>query len=461
MEGIRSLLRTQCRFVMHRSLTRRVLLVQIVACALMLATLSVMLWQMAARSGKADAERSVKQFAHVFAHLEDPARTAQPLVTVLLGLADARSHKLKPVDDRVRYEIRDAHGGLLAGTTPSPRAASGGWTVGEIRDPETGRTVIVSLRESIATDLWREDIADLMSRIAIVMLMLIIPILLGGTVMLIHFSLAPVNELGRTIATRSSDNLAPITTPRRYVELAPVLDELNRLLERLRDAQAVERRFFADAAHELLTPIAALRAQTHLLATAPDESAKAAAKFDVESGLQRVSSMIRQLLTLAQISSAELRLDLRPQDLVPLVQERLAAAAARAWDKRIEMDLQAPRACPCVFDAGAMASVLDNVIDNAIRYVQPEGRIRVQLHQHAQSVSISVADNGPGIAAEYRDKVFERFFRVPGNTETGSGLGLAIVARIVALHQGTVALLNGLGPRGLLVCIRLPALQLS
>jgi signal transduction histidine kinase len=434
--------------------------VQIIACTLMLATLSVMLWQMAAQSGRADAARSVKQFAHVLAQLQNPAHTAQPLVTVLLGSANIPNRGTQSRGSPIRYEIRDAHGTRLAGTTPSPQASLSGWTMGEARDPDTGRTAIVSLRESIVTDLWRQDLTRLMSRVAIVMFVLIIPILLGGTVMLTHLSLAPVNELSRTIATRSSDNLAPITTPRRYAELAPVLDELNRLLERLRDAQAVERRFFSDAAHELLTPIAALLAQTHLLATAPDEAAKAAARFDVESGLQRVSSTIRQLLTLARISSAELRLDLRREDLVPLVQERLAAAAARAWDKGIDIDLQAPRACLCVCDPSAMASVLDNVIDNAIRYVQPAGRIRVKLRRYTTSVWIAVADNGPGISAEYRDKVFERFFRVPGNTETGSGLGLAIVARIVALHQGTVALLNGIGPRGLWVCIRLPALQL-
>jgi two-component system OmpR family sensor kinase/two-component system sensor histidine kinase QseC len=418
---------------------------------LMMAVLFAVLWQWSTKLAQFDTDRSLKQLAYTLANLQDPSFAAPRLLAAMLEAANAPEE-----EDQIRFELRHADGTWIAGSAASPHSVSSGWRTVEFRHPDTGRMVRVAMRESIVTQMWNRDLMGLISRISLVVLLLIVPILLISSALLARFGLAPVNEFSRSLAARSPDNLTPIATAKRYPELGPVFDELNRLLERLRGAQAVERRFFADAAHELLTPIAALRTQVHLLATAPDESAKSSAYSDVESGLQRVSSMIRQLLTIARVSAADTRLDLKLQDLLPLVQERLGAAASRALDKKIELDLEAPRDCPCEFDSGAMASVLDNVIDNAIRYVQPEGRIRIELRRQRAAVAIAIADDGPGIAQEYREKVFERFFRVPGNTETGSGLGLAIVARIVGLHKGTVALLDGIGSRGLMVSIQLP-----
>lgn len=453
------MLATSFRLLLHRSLTRRMVLVQVIACALMLATLFCVLWQMTARSAKADTERNVMQMTHVLLNLQDPARTAPKLLAALLAVNGVPAGPSLNADDQIRFELRDIQGKLLAGSTASPRSVSSGWRTGSLRDPETGRTLIVSVSESAVARMWYQGAVQLMSQVAFLTLVVVVPVQLLVTVLVTQVGLAPLREFGHDISKRSPDNLAPINTVRRYLELTPLLGALNRLLATLQDKQTVEQRFFADAAHELLTPIAALHAQTHLLATAADEPAKAAARCAVESGLQRVASMIRQLLTMTRVSSTEWRLDLKRGDLAALVQERLGVAASRALDKGIQIELQAPHRCPCVFDSGAIASALDNVIDNAVRYMPPQGRIQVRLRRYAAAIWIAVADNGPGIDTKYRAKVFERFFRVPGNIETGSGLGLAIVAKIIALHQGTVMLLDGMGSRGLMVCIRLPAPQ--
>jgi signal transduction histidine kinase len=447
---------TSLQLLSQRSLARRMLLVQVAAFVLMLATLFVVLWQVAARLAKADAEQAAEQFANVLTHIEDPVRSVQPLVARLLSPAGELTG-LHP-DDQMRFEIRDAYGELLVHSGASPKSVARDWVTREFRDSDTGRTVFVAVSATAARAFLNRDVLHLMSRVSLVMLVLVAPLMLLTTLVLTQFGFAPVRELSHNIAARASDNLAPIATARQYSELAPLVDELNRLLEKLRDAQAVERRFFADAAHELLTPVAALRAQIHLLATAQDAVAKARARSDVDSGVQRVASTIRQLLSIARVSSAELRLDLQLRDLVPLAQERLGAAASRALDKGIEIDLQAPRECCCCYDYGTMATVLDNLIDNAIRYVPAPGRIRVTLRRYERATWITVADNGPGIPIDYRGRAFERFFRVPGNSETGSGLGLAIVARVVALHGGTVMLRSGMDARGLTVCIRLPSM---
>jgi signal transduction histidine kinase len=459
LEGIRSMFVTLFQLVRHRSLTRRMLLAQMIGCGLTLAALFVVLWYLAILSARTSIDRTVEQFCLLLLNVQDPGHSAQRLITNLSALADSTKGSSPQPRDEVRFELRDARGMLLAASTSSPGPDSSAWKTNQLRDPETGRTVIVAVSRPFVERLWKEEALRQMSCVSLAMLVLVVPVLLIATIVLTQLGLTPLRTLGRSIAERSPDNLTPITSSHPYPELTPLLNELNRLLERLREAQAVERRFFTDAAHELLTPIAALRAQTHLLATAPDEPAKATARSDVESGLVRAAAMIRQLLMIARISSADCRVDLQLQNLVPLVQERLGVTAPRALDKGIELDLQAPQECQCVFDAGTMASVLDNVIDNAIRYVQPGARIRVKLRRYATAVWIAVADNGPGIAAEYREKVFERFFRVPGNAQTGSGLGLAIVARIVALHQGIVVLQKGIGSRGLMVCIRLPVAQ--
>jgi signal transduction histidine kinase len=435
--------------------------VQVVALGLMLATLFFVLWQITARSMKADTERAVEQVAMFMANLEDPARTGPELLAALVASAETRGNLAVPLDERIRFEIRDARGAVLVGSKTLPRMLPAGWSIGEFRSAQSGRSAVVSINDATMVRAGKRDAVGLMSRVSLIALVLIVPALLFTTVLLVKVGLRPVSELGRSISTRSPDNLAPIVTARRYPELGPLIDELNRLLHKVRGAQAVERRFFADAAHELLTPIAALRAQTHLLATAPDDDSRTQAQADVEGGLERIASMIRQLLTIARMSSTEVRLDVRLQDLVPLIQQRLGIAASRALDREIDIDLQAPRECACLFDPNAMSSVLDNLIDNAIRYVPPCGHIRVTLRRHAHAVWIAVADDGPGIALEYREKVLERFFRVPGSTATGSGLGLAIVAQIVSLHRGLVMLRDGLNSRGLMVCIRLPLSQSS
>jgi two-component system sensor histidine kinase TctE len=191
-----------------------------------------------------------------------------------------------------------------------------------------------------------------------------------------------------------------------------------------------------------------------VLATSAEEITRRRAQTDLQAGLQRVAKMIRQLLTVAKIHSDDTRLQLARHDLVELLSGRISVAAARAHEKRIELSLLAPEHCALVFDYDMFTAVIDNLLDNALKYVQQGGSIKTIVRHYRDAIWLVIADDGPGIPEAHRQHVLKRFYRVPGNSESGSGLGLAIVQRIVELHGGSINLRNG-ESGGLMVCLRL------
>ena len=271
--------------------------------------------------------------------------------------------------------------------------------------------------------------------------------------------LEPLRELAAAVSGRKPGDLSPIELGGAFREVMPVVSAMNSLLQREGERLEVERGFLADAAHELRTPLAAIGAQAHLLLHAASEDGRSAAARQLEEGLERVSHLLSQLLTIARIEAADSRGNRESLDVAELVRARVASFAARARLRSIVLELIAPEALMFSVDRAGFNSVVDNLVDNAIRYAAAGGSVDVSLSMEAGGLRLTVRDNGPGIPDAYIEKVFERFYRIPGNPESGSGLGLAIVQKVASAHDATVQLVRGFDQRGLGVVVLFPETQ--
>jgi two-component system OmpR family sensor kinase len=269
--------------------------------------------------------------------------------------------------------------------------------------------------------------------------------------------LEPLDAMSKAVSTRRPNALAPLPERALPDELQPLAASLNGLLERLSDALASQRRFTADAAHELRTPLAALKLQVDLARRTSEPREIAAALDDLEAGVARASHVVEQLMTLARVEPEAMAQTRTQCDLVALAKEAIVARAALAANKSIDLGLA--RETPAVVDGdpASLGVLLSNLIDNALRYTPRGGRIDVSVERDDRGVTLSVADTGPGIPADARERVFDRFYRGEASGETGSGLGLSIVKRVADAHQATIALDAPPQGTGLVVRVRFPA----
>jgi two-component system OmpR family sensor kinase len=278
-------------------------------------------------------------------------------------------------------------------------------------------------------------------------------------------ALAPLEVIRREIGTRDVPAMHPLETRGLPDEIAPLVAALNELLARLNEALAAQRRFIADAAHELRTPLAAVRLQAQLAGRAEQAADARSALNELLNGVDRASRLVEQLLRAARLEHGA-RPAALPLRLDTLCKEVVAEFSAMA--EAADIDLGVGECPPLTVsgDADALRAMIGNLVDNALRYIPAGGRVDVRLRIAAPDAGaaagtalLTVDDSGPGIPANEREQVFARFYRLPpapgGRTITGSGLGLAIVRDIVRLHRGTATL--GESPSGgLRVEVRLP-----
>lgn len=290
-------------------------------------------------------------------------------------------------------------------------------------------------------------------------LIISIPFLLLPAWLSIRLALRPWREVSAEIAARGPKHLTPLAFEPRHEELRPLVDSVNSLMQRLSDSAARERNFIADAAHELRTPIAAIRINVEALQA---QHRLTEHQSELLSGvlrsIDRATRLVGQLLRLMR-SSAEI--DASPNEplaLDELLQDRLATLSGLAQVRGVELELVTTERDLRVLGAReGLTSMVDNLVENATKYSPPAGVVTVRLAREADQAVLTVSDQGPGIDAALRDRVFDRFFRTPDQTQTGSGLGLAIVRSVVEKHGGQIAL--GVNPgdgRGLQVTVRLP-----
>jgi len=268
--------------------------------------------------------------------------------------------------------------------------------------------------------------------------------------------LEPLEAMSKAVSKRRPDALAPLSERNLPDELQPLAGNLNGLLARLSQAIAAQRRFTADAAHELRTPLAALKLQLDLARRANAPAERAAALDDLEAGVARASHVVEQLMTLARVEPEAMAQSRTECDLVALAKDAIVARAALAADKGIDLGLARETPAIVIGDAASLGILLSNLIDNALRYTPRGGRIDVSVERDERGATLGVADTGPGIPVEARERVFDRFYRGEASEEPGSGLGLSIVKRIADAHHATITLDAASEGSGLAVRVHFP-----
>lgn len=286
-------------------------------------------------------------------------------------------------------------------------------------------------------------------------LLLLLPLLGGASAWVVRSSLRPLQRIADDVQRRDVHTLAPVVAIPVPQEAAPLIDALNRLLVRLQAAFATQRAFVADAAHELRSPLTAVRLQLQLLDRAPDEAARHQARSELGAAVDRAIHLVEQLLTLARSEPRAVPDDLQLLPLEEPVALGLTDNHALAAARGIDLSLDAEPGTVVRGDPEALRVMVRNLVDNAVRYTPVGGRVKVRVRQTDTDVCLEVIDSGPGIPAADRERAFDRFYRRASAPEGGSGLGLAIVRAIAERHGARVALRDADGG-GLHVTVSLP-----
>ena len=293
---------------------------------------------------------------------------------------------------------------------------------------------------------------------AVLPVALLAPVLMLIVWWVVGRAIGPIERVRRQVAARRPDDLAPLPTAGLPAEVRPLVGEMNGLLTRLSDAWDALTHFTADAAHELRSPLAALRLQAQSLQRAPDDATRAIATERLLAGIDRATRLVEQLLALARQQGAGEGAELVSLDLTALARNALADAEPEAARHAIALTLDAPTAHVVLrADEAALAVLLRNLLGNALRHTPPGGQVRVGVREEASVIDLTVEDSGPGIAPDERARVLDRFYRVPGTPGHGSGLGLAIVRAIAERHGAALTLDASPTLGGLRVMLRWPA----
>ena len=302
----------------------------------------------------------------------------------------------------------------------------------------------------------RESLARSSALRVVIPLMLLVPILGTAIIWVVRSGLLPLQRVTAEVQRRDVNSLKPLALVKLPQEVAPLIYELNRLLARVESAFATQRAFIADAAHELRSPLTAVRLQLQLLDRAPDEAARSEARAHLGAAVERATHLIEQLLALARAEPRQGLAETRPVALETVAAEAIAETHAFAQTRRIEVELHAEPNVQVLGDAAALRAMVRNLVDNAARYTPEGGHVEVHTRATSAGATLEVLDTGPGIPLADRARAFDRFYRRAAAPEGGSGLGLAIVKAIVERHGATIALGDAPGG-GLRVTVEFPA----
>lgn len=332
------------------------------------------------------------------------------------------------------------------------RIADRPWRCFAIVDRDGERRVLVAL------DLYlRDDLAGHIAFNNMTPYLLGLPVLAVLLILAIRRGLAPLRRLEEEVVARSASCLDPLPTTSLPGELRPLGAAMNGLLERMRQALDNERRFTSDAAHELRTPLAALRMQLQVAERTPDPAERLAAIAKALKGTDRMTHLVSQLLALARLEGQGEAVAMASVDLTELAEEVAADLARGAAEKGVHLHGQLEAGVGLAGNPDLLRVLLRNLLDNALRYVPAGGRIELSLVREAGQARLRVADDGPGIPPEDRPSLGRRFNRFGRQDVEGVGLGLSIVRRVAELHRAELAFGEGLEGRGLGVEIRFPA----
>jgi two-component system sensor histidine kinase QseC len=367
------------------------------------------------------------------------------------------------------FQVRSPNGDVLAGSPqlralkawdlPVPPASGtqdiilGGqlWHSFTLRDTSLGHTVRVFEPANTRSDL----VSGVASRIARPTLFAL-PVLALLVWFSIGWSLAPLKVLSGAIRARDINRLEPVDIGKVPTEVRPLVDAINLVLSRLRHSIERERAFTADAAHELKTPLAAIKVQAQVALAESDTALQRLAMERVVQGVDRSARLAEQLLLLARLDVHE-KLSIAPLRPAAVAKDALLANERNAQQKNIRVTLTGDMRAEINAEPVLIGILLDNLLDNAIKYGHAGGRIEVAVQHELGRVQLTVRDDGPGVAPSDLTRLTNRFFRATGNQATGSGLGLSIVARIAEHFGASLHLGTGIGEHGLAVAVSFPA----
>jgi len=300
----------------------------------------------------------------------------------------------------------------------------------------------------------QETAADMSLRMLIPFLVLV-PVLAVLVLLAVRRGLSPLGRIAADIGRRDSTTMQPLDEGALPAEIRPLVFALNDLLGRLAEAMDAQRRFVADAAHELRTPLTALTLQAQLVQQSADEGERRRAVADLRQGIARAAHLVQQLLDMAHQEPGSPHASSR-LDLAELVRVRVGELAPLAAAKAIDLGVTADRPQWIDGDEPSLRILVGNLVDNAVRYTQAGGKVDVSVGAGAEGVWLTVADNGPGIPEEERERVFERFYRPPGQPTPGSGLGLSIVKQVASLHRAEIRIEAPASGQGAVFRVRFP-----
>lgn len=326
------------------------------------------------------------------------------------------------------------------------------WRIFKVSDAQTHWGYIVAEKYDARNELlWR------IGRNNFYILLLALP--LSGILiwLIVGYGFQSVTRISSEVSNRAHTYLKPVELESVPIEIKPLVNELNDLFIRLHEAFEREKRFAGDAAHELRTPLAALKTQVQIVLKTTEEKERHALLENLIVAVDRITHIVQQLLILSRlVPEAASIYDIVEVDLPKIAAEVIAQLVPMALEKEIEIALDSPDSVKLKANLTGLSILIRNLVDNAIRYTPEQGHVTVEISDHPAFVILKVLDSGPGIPEELRSRVFERFYRMIGNSVAGSGLGLAIVQQIAELHQADIKLTTPSNGKGLQIEIWLP-----
>ena len=352
------------------------------------------------------------------------------------------------VDGRSIYASRE-HSALPARALlglADVRVGGETWRTFSVASPE--RVIQVAqprqIRERLAADAALRSVAPLL---------FLVPVMALLVWWVVALTLRPLRQVAADVRRRDALSLSPLATVSLPEEVSPLVTALNALLQRLSQSFDTQRAFVSDAAHELRSPLTALKLQLQLLQRANDDASRAEAIGALSAGIERAVRLVEQLLALARSEPGAPPAVMAPLDLSEVVRQAVADSVPFARSRGTTFELFADAPVTLVGEKTALAALARNLADNAVRYAPPGARVEVRVSNEAGVPTLQVDDAGPGIPAAERERVFDRFYRRAANDEAGTGLGLAIVRSVAAMHGASVTLADSpLG--GLRVTVR-------
>lgn len=371
----------------------------------------------------------------------------------------------------IAYQILDESGSLLLRSVLAPASAMAPmqvgysdrnfnayrWRVLTVHIPDTKRWFMAAQRQDVRYELAESVILE-----AVIPTVLSIPISALLIWFIVGYGLRPIGRLAQEVRKREVTDLSAVRLDDVPHELAPLTLSTNDLLRRLQSSFNREKRFAADAAHELRTPISALKVQVHNLLN--EMASPTATVSELQQGIDQMGHLVEQILVLNRTAPDQYMVQFVNVELLSLVQDVVSDEYEQILDRGQNFSLEGNRV-EISGDATALRSLIVNLLNNASKYSPENAQIRVRVDRVGKNASIQIDDSGAGIPEAMYERVFDRFYRLDGDRHSsgvnGSGLGLAIVKHIVEMHGGTISLSRSKTLGGLCVTIIFKALRES